>query len=380
MSNAIHLTLLALVWIAVVTSLFLWTRFLLLCGLGKAHPRDLLPAQPRQRPFWTLADFLVTFGALLLGLLMFTNVFVQQGWIERPVAADTAEGSTDTAEGSTDTAEGSTDTAEGSTDTAEGSGDTAEGSTPSLQSLVAGIAANSLAGIFSVIVTLLWLSLLNPRAIEKLQLFPRWQDIRLGLRASLWILPPVGLISLVVSLLVPYEHPVLDTLAESPTPLLFVGMFVGTAIVAPLVEEFMFRVILQGGLEGVAGVSRSDSAEAIEFSAAEAYLNAAEPTNELADAYRPPPETLQETADAVIHDDRCWAPVHYWPMVVTSVVFALMHMGQGAAPIPLFVLSLGLGYLYRQTGRITAPLVVHMVLNTITLCAEFTRLLAESPG
>jgi len=45
----------------------------------------------------------------------------------------------------------------------------------------------------------------------------------------------------------------------------------------------------------------------------------------------------------------------------------MMHIGQGAAPIPLFFLALALGYLYRQTGRLWPCIMVHMILNTFTI-------------
>jgi membrane protease YdiL (CAAX protease family) len=61
------------------------------------------------------------------------------------------------------------------------------------------------------------------------------------------------------------------------------------------------------------------------------------------------------------------------PIVIASIIFAVLHLGQGAAPIPLFLLSLGLGYLYRQTGNVTAPLVVHILLNALTMIAKFTE-------
>ena len=38
---------------------------------------------------------------------------------------------------------------------------------------------------------------------------------------------------------------------------------------------------------------------------------------------------------------------------VSAAIFAFMHLGQGPAPIPLFFLAIGLGYLYRQTHRAT---------------------------
>ena len=61
--------------------------------------------------------------------------------------------------------------------------------------------------------------------------------------------------------------------------------------------------------------------------------------------------------------------------MITSVLFAGMHFGQGGAPIALFFLSIGLGYLYRQTGSMMPPLIVHVILNSTTMLVEFTRLL-----
>ena len=68
-------------------------------------------------------------------------------------------------------------------------------------------------------------------------------------------------------------------------------------------------------------------------------------------------------------------------MFATSLIFALMHGNQGAAAIPLFFFSVGLGFLYRQTGRITPSLVVHVVLNGFTMSAEILRLwFTETPA
>ena len=68
-----------------------------------------------------------------------------------------------------------------------------------------------------------------------------------------------------------------------------------------------------------------------------------------------------------------WEPVSYWPLIAASLIFALMHLGQGAAPIPLFLLSVGLGYLYRQTGSLIPCIVLHMILNSITLLATLLQ-------
>ena len=54
-------------------------------------------------------------------------------------------------------------------------------------------------------------------------------------------------------------------------------------------------------------------------------------------------------------------------MIVSAAVFGLAHVGQGAAPIPLFVFGLALGYLYRQTGSILPCIVLHMGLNGFSM-------------
>ncbi|MHC4947932.1 MAG: lysostaphin resistance A-like protein [Planctomycetota bacterium] len=55
-----------------------------------------------------------------------------------------------------------------------------------------------------------------------------------------------------------------------------------------------------------------------------------------------------------------------WPAVVAaSAVFTLMHVGSIAphALVALFVLSLGLGWIYERTGRLAAPIALHALFN-----------------
>ena len=69
-----------------------------------------------------------------------------------------------------------------------------------------------------------------------------------------------------------------------------------------------------------------------------------------------------------------WNPTKRWPILVSSLVFALLHLGQGGAPIPLFFLAVGLGFLYQRTGRLTPCIVVHMLLNGTMLLLEFSKI------
>ncbi|MGB7345271.1 MAG: CPBP family intramembrane glutamic endopeptidase, partial [Pirellulaceae bacterium] len=164
-------------------------------------------------------------------------------------------------------------------------------------------------------------------------------------------------------------------------PGMWVMLFVSTAIIVPMVEEFMFRVMLQGGLQRLADprLSSVDNEQRESVVTKEARREIHQSDNWVGDAYQPPSTAASDEESSDSSD--VWRPQAYWPIVVTSLFFALMHLGQGAAPIPLFFLSLGLGFLYRQTGRIAAPLIVHMILNGLTLAVEFSRISAGiEPG
>ena len=295
MLQAIYFVLNTLLLVAVGASAVKW--FVLLRDHWGERPANVLesivPARIRQRPFWTPFDALIMLSALIIVGQLTMVWMIGQGWIEVAPAGDAPGSMTETA-------------------------------------LLASTAASSITGLSAAMIVIVWLRLFDRDARRKLGLTFTPADLWLGLQASLMILPPVMLISAATAYYVPYEHPVLDSLAEISTPGVFAAIFFGTGIVAPLVEELLLRVLLQGGLQG--------------------------------------------WADHRSEDITNWKPNAYWPIVVTSFVFAVLHLGQGAAPIPLFFLSLGLGFLYRQTGCIAAPMIVHMVLNGVTLIAEFVKL------
>lgn len=292
MALSLYWTFNALILLALVVSAILWARLMYGVVRQQRSWADVLPVRPRPRPFWTPADFLVMFGTFAVLLHLIPRLMMDQEWIQP--ASDDPE------------------------------------AVVSLESKIAAVAAMIAAGLGALTITLTWLRLCNRDAWQLLGLRPNKQDLILGLRGALMILPPVLAISFAASYFVPYEHQVLTELASSPHPALFVAIFAATAIVTPIVEEFTFRVLLQGGLQGM--VDRNNDA------------------------------------------DGNWRPQSHWPVVATSLLFAVMHYNQGAALVPLFFMSLGLGYLYRQTGKFAPPVIVHMVLNGTTLCVLFAEL------
>ncbi|MDG2223705.1 MAG: CPBP family intramembrane metalloprotease [Rubripirellula sp.] len=308
---------------------------------------SLLPARVQRRPYRSNADGLAIFVTasimlctMAVGQQLISGEFVQRGWIETvkldaesPSEAEARQPSEAEPNTSADLESGPT------VPTASGVSSAAVSSHLNERSFIASMLANTAAGVLSILVAIGWLGLFFRQPLHVIGLLPRRDDVVIGLKAALLIIPPVLLINAAASLLIAYEHQVLSSLAAFPTSGVFVTAMLGTALVTPLVEELMLRGLLQGGLQRLGDPPPIDSSGAVEES-----------------------------------QNSGWRPVSFWPVFAASGLFACMHLGQGAAPIALFFLSLGMGYLYRQTGNLTAPIVVHMVLNSMTLVVELLKI------
>ncbi|EGF26368.1 conserved hypothetical protein, membrane [Rhodopirellula baltica WH47] len=395
-----------LILLAFATSLSQWIR-LLYHGKRPFGAKAFVPVRPRHLPFWSVLYFVVFIGALIFSSSLLQGAFQAAGWIEKPVAQaaeNLSDPQTEPLVATDPVAENSdqTDTPDedapdedapdedapdedaphnAEEDNAEEI--VAEGS-PGLS--VPQLTLSTLGMLTATLITLMILCLNHRSAISRIGLIPKRGDIGLGLRSALMILPPTMLIMTAVSLMQEYSHPVLDALQPDeseagPNYAVFALLFVTTALVTPVVEEFWIRGLLQGGLQRLADWRLSMVRQSFEQSAAPIETPDDDPTFQLQreatnineTAYMAPgtaagTEPLVATVSTAMHTDSSdWTPTAIWPVFVASLVFALLHWGQGLAPIPLFFLSLGLGYLYRQTGSLIPPIIVHFVLNGLTM-------------
>lgn len=214
-------------------------------------------------------------------------------------------------------------------------------------------------------------------------------DLLLGIAAYVMLAPIVYFIMLILVQWFPSEHPLVKIVKENPSFRFFALSLFSAVFVAPIVEEFLFRVVLQGWLEAVAPRMSSirslrdfrqlfvESVTGVEqhpVSPSSLSLPQADPLTPLksppddGNPYAPPHAPPEPPVEAQVSEE-C-APVRSppsWPVLVSSGIFALLHWGHGPDPIPLFVLALGLGYLYRQTHRILPGIVVHMALNGVSM-------------
>ena len=65
------------------------------------------------------------------------------------------------------------------------------------------------------------------------------------------------------------------------------------------------------------------------------------------------------------------------PIVISSFLFGMAHLGHGPDPIPLFVLALILGYVYQRTHRIVPCIVLHMLFNAFSLTLVWIQIAAS---
>ena len=177
------------------------------------------------------------------------------------------------------------------------------------------------------------------------------RDLKQGVTAFLLMVVPVFAIQFVLSLFFEPEHPIITLLLETPSPMFFAICGVMAVFVAPVVEEFLFRVVIQGWLENVAVYWKTKGQLRERVNYAQVILGGNMPT--MLDG-----ETNDENSLKI-------AP-SWWPIIASSMLFALAHLGNSTDPIPLFVFACGLGYLYQRTHRILPCIVVHMLLNSIS--------------
>lgn len=128
------------------------------------------------------------------------------------------------------------------------------------------------------------------------------------------------------------EHETIQALKQSQSLLQKSVFVVGAAVVAPFAEELFFRGILQTSL--------------VQYGWG-FIMPQVMPAGRIPATYRP-------------------TALHRWlAIVLAAAAFALVHEWD-AAPI-IFVLALGLGYVYERTGCLWAAIVLHACFNAAQL-------------
>lgn len=183
------------------------------------------------------------------------------------------------------------------------------------------MAAGSVASLLTMLLAILYLRLFRAATWSDLglRLDHAWPDIRNGVGTFLVVAVPIYTLHWLANLFFEPQqgHPIVEAVVRFPG--FFWLSLVTAVIVAPVAEEFFFRGLLLGWLDSL-------------------------PTARDIDARGRP-------------------QLAFWPVILTSLGFAMLHLGHGAAPVALFFFSMVLGWLYQRHHRLLPCIALHAALN-----------------
>ena len=133
------------------------------------------------------------------------------------------------------------------------------------------------------------------------------------------------------------RHQELELITEYPQLLLRITIVVVAAVMAPLLEELLFRGLVQTMIRSLL--------ESVRSVPVRAYSN----------------ERLTASL-----------PTAWLAIAASSGLFTLMHANPGHWPA-LFILSVALGYSYEKSGSLFRPIFAHSLFNTAMIAATLSQ-------
>ncbi len=247
---------------------------------------------------------------------------------------------------------------------------------------------SGLGNVAAMLTTCAWISVRHRASIAQLGFsFVRWwKHIAIGVIAALASIPFVYALMAAVSIGFDnkYSHPLLEELKREGSLPAYLLAVTSAVLIAPLVEEFVFRVLIQGWLQSAPFGSiksiflgqREESqlafvATSSDIIAAPNQENPYAPLNVTVTNLEPTEAAREAASEAAPYVP----PI--WPSFVTGTLFGLAHLSYGLSFIPLIVLGIILGLLYRATHSIWPSLVVHFILNSSSMLALGITILME---
>lgn len=179
----------------------------------------------------------------------------------------------------------------------------------------------------------------------------RWRPVAAGLGLFLLVFPvvvAVGHLATLAASLIAWltggappdliAHETLRTLTDSGRDAAWWFAVIAVVVGAPLAEEFVYRGCLQSALERLSAARRES-------------------------AWR---RQGAGVGASRLRGGGAWG---WWPIALTSLIFAAAHVGVAApqALVTLFALSLAFGAAYRRTGRLVTPVVMHSLFNALNI-------------
>src|SRR5271157_1787033 len=215
--------------------------------------------------------------------------------------------------------------------------------------------------------------------------WPRQMGI--GVQAAMLMTPLVWAIQFLAVLIWRSQtHPVEQMVLEKLTPGVAILAVLSTMVLAPLIEELLFRGILQRWLGGFVE-DRPLPTTTIQENGRSANLEP-ESSSFFLDSNDPPTEStaIGPVSEISLSDhhlqEQPSSRSSNLPILLTSIFFAAMHLPQWPAPIAIFLLSMALGTVFQRTGSLLASITMHATfngINTLLLLLVAIRLHIQAP-
>ncbi len=194
-------------------------------------------------------------------------------------------------------------------------------------------------------------------------------EIGIGAVGFLAALLPVYSILYGIALIYPVDeaqHQILRLLKDNQDAATVAAALFSAVIVAPIVEEFLFRAFFQGWLEARFFQGDDETQPKLTNLVTDnrgdnPYSSPADPLPG-GDGLRAIVEKNESTLYHVPNPVLAIPPI-----LISSTLFAAAHFDNWPAPIPLFALAVILGTIYHRTHRLLPCVVLHMLFNGLSL-------------
>ena len=191
-------------------------------------------------------------------------------------------------------------------------------------------------------------------------------------------------------------HPVEEAIAQNSSPGLVALSVLAAILLAPAAEELIFRGVFLGWLTRLSLGGEKPKRwidEELDFAGPSPIVDDRVPDDVMI-AVEPEVSTDDEPWDDEGRMARSPSPTSVLaaPMapeiatgrsrtlplllsnVAVSLVFAALHGAVWPTPVPIFFLSLGLGFLYQRTGSLIPSVAMHMTFNGVSTLLMFLTL------
>ncbi len=174
----------------------------------------------------------------------------------------------------------------------------------------------------------------------------------------------------------PDVHPLIKIVESHPTQSVLTMTAISAVLIAPVVEEFIFRAVLQGWLEKIfhkvqVAADRQQSRPVADNPESNPPTQL-DPSNPYAAGHVDEPESGRAAISVP-------EPLLVAPIFLSAMLFAVFHIEHGLAWMPLFLLALVLGFLYQRTHRILPCVVVHMCVNGLSMLYVWLAVIYDLP-